>query len=434
MLTASSTWALASAVGPLLGGVFTQFVTWRWCFYINLPLDGLAFAILLFFLDVHTPRTPLVAGLKALDWLGSLAIVGGTAMFLLGLEYGGLSFPWSSATVVCLIVFGAAVLGLFFVIEAYVPRYPLMPLRLFNNRSNVACYATCFWHGFVFISGSYFLPLYFQAVLNASPLLSGVYLLPFVLSLSFVSAAVGIIIRKTGRYREPIWFGTFFMTLGFGLYINLQSYADWARIVVFQIIAGMGVGPNFQAPLIALQARVPPSDIAAATATFGFVRNLSTAISVVIGGVIFQNQMAMRGPALAGPPHDVPPAVLAQLAAGDAGASTGAVAALPGAQQDAVHAVYTDGLQTMWIFYTVCSFLGLLCSLAIGKKTLSREHETTKTGLEAQEAGRLRAKEAAEERRKSRHAPAGVRAEEGLGSDPEKGNGAGNGTVPEESR
>ena len=405
--------------------MFTQFVTWRWCFYINLPLDGLAFAILFAFLDVHTPRTPIVAGLKALDWLGSLAIVGGTVMFLLGLEYGGVMFPWASATVVCLIVFGAVVLALFFAVELYVPRYPLMPLRLFRDRSNVACYATCFWHGFVFISGSYFLPLYFQAVLGASPLLSGVYLLPFVLSLSFVSAATGIIIRKTGRFRPPIWFGTFFMTVGFGLYINLQSYADWARIIVFQIIAGMGVGPNFQAPLIALQARVPPSDIASATATFGFVRNLSTAIGVVIGGVVFQNQMATRGPSLAGPPNDVSPDVLAQLAAGDAGASTEVVAALPPAQQDAVHVVYTQSLQTLWICFTVFAFAGFLSSLAIGTKTLSKQHEVTKTGLEAQEAGRQRANAEDQERRKSR--------QQLVDADPEKANGVANGKAPEAS-
>ena len=107
-------WALASAVGPVLGGVFTQLVSWRWCFYVNLPCDGAAFIILVIFLDIETPRTPIIAGLRAIDWMGSVAIVGGTVMFLLGLEFGGISFPWSSATTICLIVFGAMVIGIFF--------------------------------------------------------------------------------------------------------------------------------------------------------------------------------------------------------------------------------------------------------------------------------------------------------------------------------
>lgn len=89
-----------------------------------------------------------------------------------------------------------------------------------------------------------------------------------------MSAAVGIFIRKTGRYRPPIWFGTFMMTLGFGLYINFPASPSWPRIIIYQIIAGLGVGPNFQAPLIALQSKVRPRDVASATATFGFTRNL----------------------------------------------------------------------------------------------------------------------------------------------------------------
>lgn len=376
-------WALASAVGPVLGGVFTQLVSWRWCFYVNLPCDGAAFIILVVFLDIETPRTPIVAGLRAIDWMGSIAIVGGTVMFLLGLEFGGISYPWSSATTICLIVFGAATIGIFFLIEFRIATYPIMPLRIFRRRSNVAALATCFVHGFVFISGSYFLPLYFQAVLGASPLLSGVYLFPFVISLSLVSAAVGLFIRKTGQYLPPIWAGMAFMAFGFGLYINLPAHADWARIVLFQIVAGIGVGPNFQAPLIALQSLIRPQDVAAATSTFGFTRNLSTSISVVIGGVIFQNQMANRANMLAG--AGLSSEVLARLAGGSAGSSTDVVAALPDAQRRVVLQAYNESLRALWIFYTAVAVVGLGISLMIGKQTLSKEHKVTRTGLAAQE-------------------------------------------------
>ena len=311
-------------------------------------------------------------------------------MFLFGLEYGGVSYPWSSAIVVCLIVFGIITIGIFFLVEWKAAKYPLIPLRLFSRLSNIAALVTCFMHGFVFISGSYYLPLYFQAVLGATPLLSGVYLFPFVISLSLVSAATGIFIRKTGQYLPPIWFGLAFMTLGFGLYINFPDYPSWSRIIIFQIIAGIGVGPNFQAPLIALQSLVSPRDIAAATATFGFVRNLATSISVVIGGVIFQNGMEKRLPTLLA---TIPASVATQLGSGSAGANTGIVAALPPAQKSVAVVAYTQSLQDMWIFYTCLGLVGLLASLLISKNTLSKTHEVTMTGLDAQERGRLERKE-----------------------------------------
>lgn len=185
----------------------------------------------------------------------------GTVMLLLGLEFGGVTFPWDSATVLCLIIFGLVTIALFFCVEKFFAPYPLMPLNLFSKRSNLAALGVCFFHAYVFISGSYFLPLYFQAVLGATPILSGVYLLPTALSLSFLSAFTGVFIRKTGQYLPPIWFGLVFMTAGFGLFINLDANSSWSKIIIYQIIAGIGVGPNFQSPLIALQSLVPVRSI-----------------------------------------------------------------------------------------------------------------------------------------------------------------------------
>lgn len=354
--------------------------------WVLVPLDAIAFVIILFLLDIETPKTPLVAGLKAIDWLGSLAIVSGTIMFLLGLEYGGVSHPWDSATVVCLIVFGLFTIGLFFLNEWKLAKYPIMPLRIFKYRSNIASLIVCFCHGMVFIAGAFFLPLYFQAVFSATPILSGVYLFPFILSLSFTSAVVGIYIKKTGQYLPAIWFGTFVATLGTGLFIDLPSGRhSWARIIIFQIIAGIGAGPNFQSPLISLQSKVHPRDIATATATFGFTRQLSLAISVVIGGVIFQNGMHNREDTL----RAVLDAPLAEtLANGGAGAATAIVGKLPPVEKAVATKAYTDSLKIMWIFYVCIAATGLAVSLLVQKYTLSKQHEVLKTGLAEQEKAR----------------------------------------------
>lgn len=142
-------WALASGVGPVVGGAFSQGIGWPWIWWINLPLSGLAFILLLLFLNVHNPKTSMIDGLKALDWAGTLSILAVTLMVLLGLEFGGQTFPWSSSRVICLIVFGSLMSLVFIWCEKRVARFPLMPMSIFGNRSNVGCMALNFVHAFV---------------------------------------------------------------------------------------------------------------------------------------------------------------------------------------------------------------------------------------------------------------------------------------------
>jgi MFS family permease len=372
-------WAIASAIGPVLGGVFTSNVTWRWCFYINLPISGLGFAILALVLKLHNPRTPMRQGLAAVDWLGSVTIVGATLMVLFALEFGGVTHPWNSPIVVCLLVFGIVTAAIFVIIEWKVAEFPIVPMHLFRKRSRVASLGVTALHGLVFMSGSYYLPLYFQAVLGASPLLSGVYVLPFVMSLSLVSAATGIIIRKTGKYFPCIIFGMTVMTLGFGLFIDLEVRPNWAKIVLYQIIAGIGVGPNFQSPLIALQSTVEPRDMASATGTFGFVRQLFTSISIVVGGVVFQNGMQKQYPRLV---EEMGPDAANLLSGGNAASSVGLVDRLPERQREIARDAYLQSLRTMYIVFVALAGAGLLLSFLIGQHTLSKDHQEHKTGLD----------------------------------------------------
>ncbi|TDZ41402.1 Efflux pump dotC [Colletotrichum trifolii] len=371
-------WAVASAVGPVVGGVFTSQVTWRWCFYINLPISGVGIVVLFLVLKLHNPRTPVVEGLGAIDWVGTLTIIGGTLMFLFGLEFGGVSHPWTSPTVVCLIVFGLLTIALFAFNEVRYARYPVIPMHLFRNRSNLAAFATSFCHAFAFISGSYWLPLYFQGVQGVSSLLSGVYLLPYVLSLSLMSALAGYVIRKTGNYFYLIVGGMFVATLGFGLFNDLPLERDLTRIVLYQIVAGLGIGPNFQSPLIAVQTSAEPRDIAAATSTFGFIRQMATSISVVIGGVVFNNEMQKQRPRLLA---ELGPDLAGLLSGSSAASSVGVVADLRGEQGEIARGAYLASLRTMYIVYVAFAGLGLVMSLFVRQTQLSKKHTEHRTGL-----------------------------------------------------
>ncbi|VUC37741.1 unnamed protein product [Clonostachys rosea] len=372
-------WAVSSSLGPILGGVFTSKVSWRWCFYINLPISGVALITLFFILKLHNPRTPLKQGLKAIDWIGSVLIIGGTVMFLLGLEFGGVSYPWQSPTVLCLLIFGIVTVGIFLFHEAKFATYPVTPLRLFVHRNSVAAYSLAFCHAFAFMGSNYWLPLYFQAILKATPILSGVYILPFVVSLSLVSGGVGVMVKKTGKYKLPICVSLLTMVLGYGLFIDLGPRANWAKIILFQIVAGIGVGPNFQVPLIALQTNVEPRDIGAATSCFAFLRQIGTSTSVVVGGVIFNNEMQKQQATLQ---KELGPELADLFSGSKATGNVNLVASLEGHEGDVARGAYWMSMRTMFIVYTCFTALGFLVSLFLVQVNLQKDHKEFKTGLQ----------------------------------------------------
>jgi hypothetical protein len=352
----------------------------------QVPADGIAALIIFLFLDIHTPKTPFLDGVRAIDWLGSGTVAGATVMLLLGLQFGGITHPWGSATVVCLLLFSVITFALFFVTQFKFSPSPIMPFRIFSAVSNLSALAVCFCDALVFNSVAYFVPLYFQTVLGASPLKSGVWMLALAIPLALFSASAGWIMEKTGRYLELLRGGLALMTVGLGLLISFPSYISWPRIIIFLAVIGIGFGPNFHAPLIALQTHLQPQDVAAGTSTFGFIRMLSGAIGVVLGQVLFQSQMQTHIPSLRA--AGLPDYIVVDLARGSAiSTSTGSMSGLSLSGQSLIREAKTQSFSKMWILYTLVSFLGLLASMGIRKKALSKEHEEFKTGLSTFSSG-----------------------------------------------
>lgn len=235
----------------------------------------------------------------------------------------------------------------------------------------------------VFIAAEYYLPLFFQSALSASPLHSGILVLPITVSEALTGILAGVIIHRTGRYIEIIIFGSVLMTIGNGLYILLTPNSSIAQIIGFQIFAGVGAGFLFSPPLIALQALVSQDDTATATGTFGFVRSLATSFSIVIGGAVFQNQMDAQIPSLKA--LGVSSTVTEALTSGGAAANVMIIGTIESeSQQYAVKDAYAHSLQSMWILYTCIAACSLIASLFIKKNYLSKEHVETKTGLKKQ--------------------------------------------------
>jgi MFS family permease len=228
----------------------------------------------------------------------------------------------------------------------------------------------------------YYPPLYFQAVKGSSPLHSGLLILPILLTDSCSAMFAGVFIHRTGHYLTLIRIGPIIMTAGVGLYILFSRTSTIGQIIGVQILTGIGCGFLFEPPMLALQAWVPQERVATASSTYGLMRSISYVMSIVIGGVIFQNSMDIQVEKLMAPPLSLPSNITDLLSNGQAAANVIAVNLIQDpAQKMAVQEAFAWSLRNMWIFMVCTSSLCIVATMFIKKRVLTTEHVETKTGI-----------------------------------------------------
>lgn len=282
---------LGSALGPLFGGLIVEKASWRWVFWLNLPIGGVSIVALSVFLQVKYNKEMTVTDkLRTLDYGGSVIFVGSTISLLIALTWAGTLYAWSSVQVVVPLVLGVVGLGCFLIYEAYFAAVPIMPLHLFKNRTSLAAFVVTLFNSMATIWELYFLPVYFQAVLQANPELSGIDLLPTILAIVPFAILSGTLMSKMGRYKPIHLAGTAIMVVGFGLLTLLHEKSSTAAWVLFQIVESIGAGLVIPTLLPAILAELTDADTGSAAGTFSFLRSFGATWGIAIPSTIFNNQ------------------------------------------------------------------------------------------------------------------------------------------------
>ncbi|PNY23296.1 Uncharacterized protein TCAP_06764 [Tolypocladium capitatum] len=349
--------ALGPAVGPIIGGAIVERSTWRWVFYLNLPVGGVGFALLLVVLRMrHNNKTDIFTSLKRIDWAGNTIFVGACASMLIATTWAGAVYPWASAQVLAPLIIGLVGLVGFFAFEGVtrLAPNPMVPLHLFGNRTSLVVFIITFLQGIVIVAVLYFLPVYFQAVLLSSPERAGVQLLPMVMLQIVFAILGGNLLQKTGAVRTLHASSFAGMVLGIGLLTTLDQHSSTAEWAVFQVILASALGLGVPIMLPAVQAKLADSDAASSTAIWGFLRTFGFVWGSVIPGAVFSNRFIDLAYTITDP-------VVRETFAGDGQALEHAAAklinVLPEESRAQVIDVFSKSLQRTW--QVLIAFAGL---------------------------------------------------------------------------
>ena len=366
-------WGIASVIGPLLGGAFTDagHSGWRWCFFINLPLGAIALTIIFFSLNLNPrPRLTFREACGEFDFIGLVMVVVAVILLLLGFNYAETK-AWNVPETIALLAVGGALLVAFMAWEFQTKKKPIVPPRLVTTRTTSLILVSVLLHAFAFFAATYYLPVYFQAIFGASALMSGVYMLPYALIASILSSVVGFGITKFRAYRPFLWIGWAIMVIGYALMSTLNASSSQAKQEVFIGIAGLGTGFLFQTPLVGLMAAMPHGDLSTTVATMSLVRSLGGTMGIAVAGAVFNTQSRSRL-------QRIPGFNEAMVSTGAGGQDlTGLRHIQPPELSREIIKAYADGLQVVWIVLAPMVGAGFLAVLGVKGYSLRRDVKQT---------------------------------------------------------
>ncbi|MFL5896683.1 MAG: MDR family MFS transporter [Thermoleophilaceae bacterium] len=279
-------WAFGSVVGPLLGGFLVDALSWRWVFYVNVPVGAVALFVIA--TRLHLPTRARRS--HRVDYLGAVLLTTGIISLILMTSWGGNQYPWGSATIIGLGV-AAVVLLTAFVFQERRATEPILPLHLLRNWTFDVATGTGFMVGLSMFGAITFLPVFLQVADGVTPTKSGLLLLPLMAGVLTASIASGRLISATGRYKIYPVIGTALLTLGMFLLSRLDAGTSHVLSSLYMVVVGVALGLVFQVVVLVAQNSAPPRDVGVATSTNTFFRTIGGSIGVAVFGAIFSSRL-----------------------------------------------------------------------------------------------------------------------------------------------